>query len=291
MLWDVAAFCGVRVLTYTVMSNHFHVLLEVPLARPLGDEELTGRYRRLYGPSGNRFCPKPEVLAQILAQGGVEAERWRRRLEARMGDVSEFMKTLKQRFSIWYNQTHGRFGTLWSERFTSVLVEGSTRALSAVAAYIDLNAVRAGLVKDPGDYRWCGYTECLGGKKRAREGLQAAFPSRPGADPGEILAAYRILLYGEGGTPRTGKATLDPDRVRRVLEAQGTLPLAVILRCRMRFMTYGAIIGSKAFVAEQAAAWRGREKPPRGLVGSDWGDLAVSRGNPTVVIPGGEETA
>ena len=43
---------------------------------------------------------------------------------ARMGDVSEFMKSVKQRFGIWFNKTHGRYGTLWADRFKSVLVEG-----------------------------------------------------------------------------------------------------------------------------------------------------------------------
>ena len=45
-----------------------------------------------------------------------------------MHDLSEFMKTLKQRFSIWYNRNHDkRLGTLWTERFKSVLVEGSEK--------------------------------------------------------------------------------------------------------------------------------------------------------------------
>ena len=42
---------------------------------------------------------------------------------------------------------------LWAERFKSVLVEGSREALLTVAAYIDLNAERAGLVGDPAEYR------------------------------------------------------------------------------------------------------------------------------------------
>ena len=65
-----------------------------------------------------------------------------------MGDVSIFMKELKQRFSIWYNRSHGRFGTLWAERFRSVVVEGRPFALQTVAAYIDLNPVRANLCQD-----------------------------------------------------------------------------------------------------------------------------------------------
>jgi exodeoxyribonuclease V beta subunit len=40
-----------------------------------------------------------------------------------------------------------------------------------MAAYIDLNPVRAGLVKDPKDYRWCGYAEALSGSRRAQRGL------------------------------------------------------------------------------------------------------------------------
>jgi putative transposase len=38
-----------------------------------------------------------------------------------------------------------------------------TYALAMIAAYIDLNAVRAGLVVDPKDYRFCGYGEAMGG--------------------------------------------------------------------------------------------------------------------------------
>jgi hypothetical protein len=38
-----------------------------------------------------------------------------------------------------------------------VVVEGTGQALGAMAAYIDLNPVRAGMVQDPNDYRWSGY--------------------------------------------------------------------------------------------------------------------------------------
>jgi hypothetical protein len=47
---------------------------------------------------------------------------------------------------------------LWAERFKSVLLEGG-EALAAVAAYIELNPVRAGLCADRKDYRYCGYAE------------------------------------------------------------------------------------------------------------------------------------
>ena len=62
-------------------------------------------------------------------------------------------------------------GTLWESRFKSVLFEGSRRALWTLASSIDLNAVRAGIVSDPQNYRFCGYGEAMAGVKIARDGL------------------------------------------------------------------------------------------------------------------------
>ena len=45
------------------------------------------------------------------------------------------------------------------------------RALRTMAAYLDLNPVRAGMVEDPVDYRWSGYAEAMAGKARSRRGL------------------------------------------------------------------------------------------------------------------------
>ena len=90
---------------------------------------------------------------------------------ARMWDVSAFMKLLKQRFTQWFNGRTGRKGTLWEDRFKSVLVDGAGLSLATMAAYIDLNPVRAGLVNDPKDYRWCGYGEAVAGQRLARTGL------------------------------------------------------------------------------------------------------------------------
>ena len=173
ILRQVEGFSGVRVITWTILSNHFHVLLEVP-PRPverLADEEILRRCRQLY--------PRHAMLAlewefeNAQRQGGRAHERLREKFLRRMFDLSEFMKTLKQKFTLWFNRTHGRVGTLWESRFKSVVVEGSWQSLLKVAAYVDLNAVRAGLADDPKDYRWCGYAEAVGGDVRARRGLSA----------------------------------------------------------------------------------------------------------------------
>jgi putative transposase len=291
MLWRVAEFCGVRILSYAVMSNHFHVLVSVPCREPVGDAELVRRYGVLYAGSLAPWQPSAEVLAGILAAGGEEAEGWRRRLTARMGDVSAFMKTVKQRFTGWYNKTHGRFGTLWADRFKSVLVEGSDRALKTVAAYIDLNPVRAGLVDDPAAYRWCGYAEAMAGRRRAREGLTALFAgSLEGW--GDVLAGYRQLLFGVGAAGASGVGKIARGRVLAVLQAGGEVSVAEALRCRVRYFSDGAVLGSSAFVEEWADSGgrpsaheqggdpgRARREPhARPLRGAPWPGLAVLRG-------------
>src|SRR5690606_29976254 len=124
----------------------------------------------------------------------------------RRGDLALFLKELKLRVTFYMNKRLNGTGTLWEGRDESVLVEDFVRALLRIAAFIDMDPVRAGLVETPEDYRWCGYAEaCSGGRgaKLARGGL--------GAILGEALqdrgfkhdwrrtaSRYRLFLYEEG---------------------------------------------------------------------------------------------
>jgi len=273
MIWQVCEFSGVRVVTYAVMKNHFHLFVEVPARVEITDEELVRRYRILY-PKPTPWQPmKAEVLAGYLADGSEEGKVLRKALLRRMGDVSWVMKTLKQRFSLWFNRSRDRFGPVWSERFKSVLVEGDRFALRTVAAYIDLNAVRAGLVEDPINYRFCGYGEAMGGSRQAREGLAVV---------DRDMAGYRQTLYGYGAGEKEGKVSFSREEAVRVLqEEKGKLPLSVVLRCRVRYFTDGKVLGSPEFVREQSASETesgqksGKVHPMRG---ADWGGLAVGNG-------------
>jgi len=296
MLWQVADFCGVELLTYCIMSNHFHVLVRVPASAIVSDQELMRRYTVLYSKPTKYQEATAQEMERVLAVGGEEAEVVRRKLMARMSDVSEFMKAVKQRFSVWYNRSHQRYGTLWAERFKSVLVEGEGNPLQTMAAYIDLNPVRAGFVEDPKDYRFCGYAEAVAGSKVAQEGIRKIWVDRIGSEqksggreripPAQVaLEAHRMLIFGKGASPWTQKGKLiDEKKALKVLnEAQGQLPKAAVLRCRVRYFTDGAILGSAEFVRGFTGALqleRGRKCPAKvnPLMGADWGDLAVIRG-------------
>jgi hypothetical protein len=148
-----------------------------------------------------------------------------------------------------------------------------------MAAYIDLNPVRAGMVSDPAEYRWSSYGEAVGGGpkgngKKARAGLVRACMSHQGAGFEaekwkEISRIYRRTL-GLALGRKSGKAEVEKGVVRpqmntaEALEAKdnGTvlpdLKMAAMLRCRVRYFTDGAVIGSKEFVNETFLAARER---------------------------------
>jgi hypothetical protein len=184
-----------------------------------------------------------------------------------------------ERFTKWFNRAHSRTGTLWEDRFKSVIVESGTAART-MAAYIDLNPVRAGMVKDPADYRWSSYGEAVGGGKRgngkkSREGLVRAYFCDQGVGFdverwGEVSRLYRRLM-GLALERKSGKAEAASQRRSPTAETTSEslaarqndtvlpdLKLAAMLRCRVRYFTDGAVIGSRAFVNEAFAAARER---------------------------------
>ena len=274
---EYEAFCGVRILTYCIMSNHFHILVEVPKRPEVlpSSEELVKMLGRLSGTvSVGTVVQRIEMFQKANAQK--ELEEYLESFWARMWDVSAFMKLLKQRYTQWYNSQKGRKGTLWEERFKSVLVDGCGEALATMAAYIDLNPVRAGIVEDPGEYRWCGYAEATAGRRRAMEGLRMVVAAlervHPEAGHGakhrpvaEVLSKYRLFVYGEGeereGFTAEGKPLrkgFDREAVLKVAREKGRLGLEDFLRLRVRYFADGAILGTRGFVNSIFEGQKGR---------------------------------
>ena len=279
----VEAFCGVQILTYALLGSHWHILLRVPERRPVSDAELIRRLGFLY---------ENTIVSQVAAElehcratgQDHRADALKAGYVCRMYDLSQFMKTLKQRVTMSYNRRHGRTGPLWEGRFKSLLVEGSRRALWTVAAYIDLNAVRAGMVDDPAAYRFCGFSEAMAGQTRARDGLVRVMQSVAGkGDWARLGRHYRRLLYARGEhVPGQAKPGIDPERVRHVLEAGGRLSLTEALHCRVRYFSDGMILGSRAFVDDMFIRYRDnfgvrRETGARRMTGSRWKGLYAAR--------------
>ena len=70
--------------------------------------------------------------------------------------LSKTMQTLGRRYVCYFNQTYQRTGTLFEGRFKSCIVQESYYLLTCLR-YIELNPVRAGMVRDPADYVWSSY--------------------------------------------------------------------------------------------------------------------------------------
>ena len=304
LLREHSRFSGVRVLTYAIMSNHFHLLLEVPNGKrqkeAMGDGELLARLGEIY--SKDTLIGIRQMLARLKRiSPEVGYVEYRERILARMYDLSAFVREVKARFSLWYNKRVGRKGPLWEDRFKSVLAEGRGEVLSTMAGYIDLNAVRAGLVSDPKDYRWSGYGEAVAGDKEMRRGL-AAVHGMEGEDWRRVHGAYRRMLYGageevrpderEGGRP--ARQGLKSGKAREVERRGGALSGPELVRCRVRYFADGLAIGSRGFVEEVFARNRERMKVKReagarmtrGGVLGDWRTLKDLRGEQPVVFTG-----
>jgi hypothetical protein len=77
-VWQVTDYCGVQILTYAIMSNHFPVLIRVPRQEPVSDEELLRRFGVLY-PKPTAYqtarldVVKRELAGSEIAQAGIRA--------------------------------------------------------------------------------------------------------------------------------------------------------------------------------------------------------------------------
>jgi putative transposase len=286
-------FTGCRILSYCLMDNHFHLLLEVPPMADGGisDEELLKRLSALYGEAFVAGVAKELEDARkavYTSDSGMDEAviAIHKRFTYRMQDLGEFMKGLLQRFTQWFNRAHSRSGTLWEDRFKSVIVEDGVAART-MAAYIDLNPVRAAIVTDPADYRWSSYGEAVGGGKKgngkkARESLVRAYfcDQGVGFDAGkwsEVSLLYRRLMglalgrkpgraevslaaKSHGQTTKNTAQLLESEENETVLK---DLRMAKMLRCRVRYFTDSAVIGSKEFVNEAFTNARERFGPKR----------------------------
>jgi putative transposase len=260
LMRKVEAFTGVRVVTYCLMTNHVHLLLEVPNRPTLTDKELLARLKIISSPSVfARFQQQWNRMVEQKSESGLE--QMRLSVRKRMFDVSFFMKELKQRFSFWYNRKSKRQGPVWEDRFKSTLVQGQGTYLATAAAYIDLNPVRAGIVEDPKDFRFCGYAEALAGNALARKGLEVITSAYGITDKSAfrgtdaVVARYRQLLFGKGSAT-TNRKGVTPESAELVHVAKGALAPWEIAKHRLRWLADGAVIGSKEFVGGIRTSWR-----------------------------------
>ncbi len=121
--------------------------------------------------------------------------------------------------------------------------------------------MRAGIVDDPADYRFCGYGEVVAsGGLGTRLHLRKTSPNPPEVESDKrLLASYRQALFAKGSVAKArGGAharNLAAEAHEREQARHGVMPLPERLRRRVAWFSRGVALGTEAFVREKLSAY------------------------------------
>ncbi len=231
LLHKLNAFYSVKVVAYQTMSNHFHMVIHAP-AEPPTPKEVCARYNA-YHKGRRTLTPDDSRCAKI---------------GARMRDISHYMQTLEQEFARWYNRTRKtrRRGHVWAERFKHTLL-GSAHAVLECCKYLEMNPVRAGIARNPADWRFSSYGAWCGtGHHPFEANIKAVLLPFLAVDyPFETPDDLRAALKESFSSAKAEKS-----------EARETEFTTAIHR-RVRYWADGLVIGSELFLLEMVSRSQG----------------------------------
>jgi REP element-mobilizing transposase RayT len=222
----------VEVIGFCIMSNHFHALIKMLPESDFTDGEIKQRFGTYFGEK--RFLSDEQIPF----------------FREKYSSLSEFVKEIKMGFSRFYNRRHNRRGFFWGDRFKSVIVEKGETLINCLA-YIDLNPVRAKIVKRPEDYRWnsIGYHVQTGNKKNFLS-LDFGLKEFGELDENERFRRYRRFVYETGAIDSGKGAQINAKTVAKEREQDFKISRVDRFKQRTRYFTDSGIIGSKEFVRE-----------------------------------------
>jgi putative transposase len=223
-------FC--EIIGYCVMGNHFHLLVKMLPETNFSDDEIKKRFGTYFGEK------------RLLSDEQIPFFR------EKYASLSELVKEIKMGFSRFYNRRHNRRGFFWGDRFKSVIVEKGETLINCLA-YIDLNPVRAGIVKRPENYRWSsiGYHAQTSNKDNLLS-LDFGLKEFGELDEKERFRRYRRFVYETCAIDSGKGARIDVKTVSKECKREFKLSRADRFRQRTRYFTDSGIIGSKEFVRE-----------------------------------------
>jgi REP element-mobilizing transposase RayT len=176
---------AVEVAGFSVMSNHFHVVLRMDptLAASWSAEEVVRRWMLLHPLERDSHGNPVDADAGFLARYAGNAT-WVSERRRRLWDLGWLMRELKETIARQANKEDECTGSFFEGRYTSVPLFDQA-ALLACMAYVDLNPVRAKIVEKPEDSSHTGITERLRGKTQHEIVTQAQANSQ---SPQEAIA-------------------------------------------------------------------------------------------------------
>ena len=109
--------------------------------------------------------------------------------------IGRAMQSVGRRYVRYFNDRHGRTGTLWEGRYRATVID-TNRYLFACSRYIEENPVRAGMVAAPWQYTWSSFGANALGLNDSLVTAHSEFLSL-GPTPRARHAAYRALFSSE----------------------------------------------------------------------------------------------
>jgi putative transposase len=152
---------GFDLITYCLVPHHFHLLVylpEKPKKNVLSIQQWGDLLMHAISPQSMDQI-RQEIEPFLRNPKSKEAREWLQDQIKTRYSISELLRRVKMRVGRWYNWKYQSTGQFWEGRFECKAIQ--SEAVPEVAAAIDLLPVRAGIVTDPADYRWCGYAAAL----------------------------------------------------------------------------------------------------------------------------------
>jgi len=140
--------------------------------------------------------------------------------------VSEIMQRINGEFASWYNYKHGRKGHFWQGRFKSTLIEDENYFIRC-GVYIELNAVRAGLVRNPQQWKYSSTRLYIEGERNNLVDISSVYLSL-GRNEKERKEEYKRMLYSELTRTNAIKRAIskkDRKEIRRLLRVDNNRPI------------------------------------------------------------------
>ena len=248
-----------QVFGYCVMGNHFHLIVQMKDGSDYSDSELKKRYNRYK--KGIEFVPRYDIQREDDVF----------KLRIKWSNISELLKDIKLTFTRYYNAKYQRKGFLWGGRFKSVLLQKGDALINCMA-YVDLNPVRAGIVKTPEDYRWSSfYYHLIKKNKSDWLSLEYADPYKKSylnkaSSYKEKLIFYRKYMYQVGSVEhlklKDGKIVVDkkiPDKLYdKAKEKKFQYEFKDIFMRQCRHFSDSLIIGSHEFVKDVHSQYKNK---------------------------------
>ncbi len=108
------------------------------------------------------------------------------------GGASRLIEATADAYARYLAEAHGHEDAVWDERYDGTPVR-PRRYLLACMRYIEMNPLRAGLVRAPGAWRWSSYRANADGAPDALVTPHASYAAL-GRSPEARRAAYRALF-------------------------------------------------------------------------------------------------